>query len=86
MVVVLVFVASFLAFILSLVAGGGAGLVLVPLLRLILPVASIPGALSIGTAASSVSRIWLFATAFAGMSCAASRRSRFRPQRSVHGC
>ncbi|MGP7795148.1 TSUP family transporter [Sphingomonas sp. CLY1604] len=60
MIVALVFVAAFLAFIVSAVAGGGAGLVLVPLLRLILPVASIPGALSIGTAASSLSRIWLF--------------------------
>ncbi|MGY2737337.1 sulfite exporter TauE/SafE family protein [Sphingomonas sp. UYP23] len=62
MIIMLVFVVAFLAFIVSAVAGGGAGLVLVPLLRLILPVASIPGALSIGTAASSVSRIWLFRT------------------------
>lgn len=62
MVIALVFTAAFLAFVVSAVAGGGAGLVLVPLLRLILPVASIPGALSIGTAASSVSRIWLFRT------------------------
>ncbi|MFS0772504.1 sulfite exporter TauE/SafE family protein [Sphingomonas sp. 1P08PE] len=60
MIVALVFVAAFIAFIVSAVAGGGAGLVLVPLLRLILPVASIPGALSIGTAASSASRIWLY--------------------------
>lgn len=60
MVVALVFVAAFLAFLVSAVAGGGAGLVLVPLLRLILPIASIPGALSIGTAASSISRIHLF--------------------------
>lgn len=60
MVVLLVFTAAFFAFIVSAVAGGGAGLVLVPLLRLILPVASIPGALSIGTATSSISRIWLF--------------------------
>jgi uncharacterized membrane protein YfcA len=60
MIVVLIFIAAFLAFIVSAVAGGGAGLVLVPLLRLILPVASIPAALSIGTAASSVSRIYLF--------------------------
>lgn len=60
MIVALVFVVAFLAFIVSAVAGGGAGLVLVPMLRLILPVASIPGALSIGTAASSISRIWLF--------------------------
>ncbi|GHD00180.1 sulfite exporter TauE/SafE family protein [Novosphingobium pokkalii] len=59
MILALVFVAAFLAFVVSAVAGGGAGLVLVPLLRLILPVASIPGALSIGTAVSSVSRISL---------------------------
>ncbi|MEG8039198.1 sulfite exporter TauE/SafE family protein [Sphingomonas sp. LR60] len=62
MIVTIVFVAAVLAFIVSSVAGGGAGLVLVPLLRLILPIASIPGALSIGTAASSMSRIWLFRT------------------------
>jgi uncharacterized membrane protein YfcA len=60
MVVLLVFIAAVLAFVVSAVAGGGAGLVLVPLLRLILPIASIPGALSIGTATSSVSRIVLF--------------------------
>ena len=60
MIVALVFAAAFLAFIVSAVAGGGAGLVLVPLLRLILPVVSIPAALSIGTATSSVTRIWLF--------------------------
>ncbi|MET3726073.1 sulfite exporter TauE/SafE family protein [Sphingomonas trueperi] len=60
MIVALVVISAFLAFVVSAVAGGGAGLVLVPLLRLILPVASIPGALSIGTAASSLSRIWLF--------------------------
>lgn len=60
MVVAAVFIAAFLAFVVSAVAGGGAGLVLVPLLRLLLPVASIPGALSIGTAASSISRIWVF--------------------------
>jgi uncharacterized membrane protein YfcA len=56
----LVFAAAFLAFLVSAVAGGGAGLVLVPLLRLVLPIASIPAALSIGTAASSISRIHLF--------------------------
>lgn len=60
MIIVAIFIAAFVAFIISAVAGGGAGLVLVPLLRLILPVAAIPGALSIGTATSSVSRIWLF--------------------------
>lgn len=37
MIIALLFVAAFLAFLVSAVAGGGAGLVLVPLLRLILP-------------------------------------------------
>ncbi len=60
MIIVLVLMAAFAAFLVSTVTGGGAGLVLVPLLRLILPVACIPGALSIGTAASSISRIWVF--------------------------
>lgn len=55
--VAIIFIAAFLAFLVSAVAGGGAGLVLVPLLRLIVPIASVPAALSIGTAASSVSRI-----------------------------
>lgn len=63
MVVAFIFVAAFAAFLVSAVAGGGAGLVLVPLLRLILPIASIPVALSIGTAASSLSRIYLFRSA-----------------------
>jgi uncharacterized membrane protein YfcA len=61
-IVASIFVAAFMAFVVSAVAGGGAGLVLVPLLRLILPIASIPAALSIGTAASSLSRIHLFRT------------------------
>lgn len=60
MIIALLFVAAFLAFLVSAVAGGGAGLVLVPLLRLILPITAIPAALSIGTATSSLSRIHLF--------------------------
>jgi uncharacterized membrane protein YfcA len=60
MVVALVFLAATAAFATSAVAGGGAGLILVPLLRLILPVSGIPAALSIGTAASSLSRIIAF--------------------------
>ncbi|MBC7793838.1 MAG: sulfite exporter TauE/SafE family protein [Clostridia bacterium] len=60
MLVVVVFVVALAAFAISAVAGGGAGLVLMPLLRLIVPIGSVPGALSIGTAASSISRIALF--------------------------
>ncbi len=60
MIVVFLFVAAFAAFVVSAVAGGGAGLVLVPLLRTMLPIESVPAALSIGTATSSASRIAIF--------------------------
>jgi uncharacterized membrane protein YfcA len=60
MIVAALFLAALVAFAVSAVAGGGAGLVLVPLLRAIIPIAGVPAALSIGTAASSVSRILLF--------------------------
>lgn len=56
----LLFVIAFIAFCVSAVAGGGAGLVLVPLLRLLLPVAQVPAALSIGTATGSLARIHAF--------------------------
>lgn len=52
--------AAFAAFLVSSVAGGGAGLVLVPILRLVVPIEGVPAALSIGTAASSISRIAAF--------------------------
>ena len=60
MLVSLLFVTAWAAFVVSAVAGGGAGLVLVPLLRTIVPIAGVPAALSIGTAASALSRIALF--------------------------
>lgn len=49
--------ASLLAFLLSAVAGGGAGLMLMPVLAFIVPAAQAPAALSIGTATSSVARL-----------------------------
>jgi len=55
-----IFISALAAFMVSAVSGGGAGLVMAPLLCLIVPVASVPAALSIGTAASSVSRIAIF--------------------------
>ncbi|MCB9660250.1 MAG: sulfite exporter TauE/SafE family protein [Sandaracinaceae bacterium] len=58
--VFLLFAAAFLAFGISAVTGGGASLVLVPLLSATLPVASVPAALSVGTGASSVARIATF--------------------------
>lgn len=53
----LVFIGAFVAFGISVFAGGGAGLVLIPLLGLVLPPASVPAALSIGMAVSSASRL-----------------------------
>ena len=56
----LILVASIVAFGLSAVSGGGAGLLLMPLLGLVLPGDRVPAALSIGTAASSAARIVSF--------------------------
>lgn len=55
-----VFVAAVAAFLISAFAGGGAGLILLPLLALVLPTASVPAGLSIGTTFSSISRLALF--------------------------
>ena len=60
MVVLLLFACAVVAFGISTVAGGGAGLMLIPVLAIMLPAAQVPAALSIGTAASSLSRIALF--------------------------
>jgi uncharacterized protein len=55
-----IFIASFLAFSLSLICGGGAGLLLIPVLGHVLPAAQVPAALTIGTSVSSISKIGLF--------------------------
>lgn len=57
MLLVALLFGSLLAFLLSAVAGGGAGLLLLPALAFIVPAAQAPAALSIGTATSSVSRL-----------------------------
>lgn len=57
---VLIFVTAFLAFSLSAACGGGAGLLLMPLLGSALPAAQVPAALSLGTSTSAISRIILF--------------------------
>jgi uncharacterized membrane protein YfcA len=59
-VILLIFACGFLAFSLSAICGGGAGLLLMPALGLYLPTAFVPAALSIGTLSSSVSRIAVF--------------------------
>lgn len=60
MLVICLFFLAILAFAISTVSGGGAGLMLMPVLALLLPGAQVPAALSIGTAVSSLSRIALF--------------------------
>lgn len=60
MIWLFLFGAGVLAFTLSAVSGGGAGLLLMPLLRSVLPATGVPAALSIGTSVSSVSRLAVF--------------------------
>lgn len=55
-----VFLAALLAFCLSVVCGGGAGLLLLPVLNSVLLPAQVPAALSLGTTFSSLSRWALF--------------------------
>jgi len=57
-----VFLVSFLAFSLSAVCGGGASLILIPLLGNQILVSRVPAALSIGTLTGSTSRILAFST------------------------
>jgi uncharacterized protein len=59
-ILVVVFLVSFLAFSISVICGGGAGLMLIPVLGLMLPVSQVPAALSIGTFTSSASRLVAF--------------------------
>lgn len=56
----LLFFAALGAFSLSAICGGGAGLILLPLLTFFLPASQVPAALSLGTMASSLSRIVVF--------------------------
>jgi uncharacterized protein len=56
----LIFICSFLAFSISAICGGGAGLMLIPILGQLLPISQVPAALSIGTFTSSGSRLIVF--------------------------
>jgi len=58
--IAIISVCSYLAFSLSALCGGGAGLILMPVLSGILPVSQVPAALSIGTFSSSASRLVVF--------------------------
>ena len=52
--------ATIIAFWISAICGGGASLILIPLLNLVLPSSVVPFALTIGTFTSSASRIAVF--------------------------
>lgn len=57
---IIIFISSFLAFSISAICGGGAGLMLIPLLGRLLPIVQVPAALSIGTFTGSASRLIVF--------------------------
>ena len=58
--ILLLFSGTILAFWLSSICGGGASLILIPILNLLLPSSVVPFSLTIGTFTSSVSRIAVF--------------------------
>jgi uncharacterized membrane protein YfcA len=58
--ITLLFFATILAFWISAICGGGASLILIPILNLLLPGSVVPFSLTIGTFTSSVSRIVVF--------------------------
>lgn len=57
---IIIFICTFIAFALSAISGGGAGLLLIPLLGQFLHITQVPATLSIGTASSSISRLIFF--------------------------
>lgn len=58
--IILLFFGTIIAFWISAICGGGASLILIPILNLILPSSVVPFSLTIGTFTSSVSRIAVF--------------------------
>ena len=60
MITLIIFLTAFLAFSISLICGGGAGPLLIPIIGFSLPVSQVPAALSVGTSVSSITKIWLF--------------------------
>jgi len=58
--IILLFSGTILAFWISAICGGGASLILIPILNLLIPSSVVPFSLTIGTFTSSVSRISVF--------------------------
>lgn len=57
---IVVFITSYISYLLSALCGGGAGLIMIPVLGFFLPVQYVPAAISLGSATSSISRIAIF--------------------------
>lgn len=58
--IILLFLGTIIAFWISAICGGGASLILIPILNLLLPSSVVPFSLTIGTFTSSTSRIYVF--------------------------
>lgn len=58
--VILLFLGTIIAFWISAICGGGASLILIPILNLLLPASLVPFSLTVGTFTSSASRIAVF--------------------------
>ncbi len=58
--IVLLLAATIVAFWLSAICGGGASLILIPILNILLPASLVPFSLTLGTLSSSTSRIYVF--------------------------
>lgn len=59
-ITIAIFVAGIAAFWLSAICGGGASLILIPLLNMSVPTAQVPFALTVGTFTSSIARLSVF--------------------------
>ena len=57
---ILLFAGALCAFMVSSICGGGASFILIPALSALLPGAQVPASLSIGTATSTISRLFIF--------------------------
>jgi uncharacterized protein len=60
MLYIALLIVTIIAFVISAISGGGASLILIPLLDLMLPSAFVPFALTVGTFSSSTSRVIVF--------------------------
>ncbi len=60
MMYLVLFLIALIAFAITIIAGGGAGLLLIPLIGVFLPATQVPAALTIGTLSSGISKFAIF--------------------------